>query len=140
MSKFADGVFSQQERIYYEDTDAGGVVYHSNYLNFMERCRCEWLDALGFNVAILQQQTGIMFVVREASLLFNKPARLFDQITVTAQALHVGKVKLVLEQKIYNQGDLLCSGTLKLATLHATSFKLTAIPEALKLALLASRP
>lgn len=127
-------LFTRQDRVYYEDTDAGGVVYHANYLNFMERCRCEWLHSLGFDVAQLQQQ-GTLFVVREANLQFDLPARLFDEITVTAQALQVGKVKLVVQQKIYNQQQLLCTGTIKLATLHASSFKLTAMPDALRQAL-----
>ncbi len=128
-------MFSKNERVYYEDTDAGGVVYHANYLNFMERCRCEWLDSLGFNVADIQQQTGIMFVVREAALSYDLPARLFDELTVTVNALQVGKVKLVVEQKIYNQRQLLCSATIKLATLHQSSFKLAAMPAALRDAL-----
>ena len=128
-------MFSKNERVYYEDTDAGGVVYHANYLNFMERCRCEWLDSLGFNVADIQQQTGIIFVVREAKLSYDLPARLFDELKVTANALQVGKVKLVVEQKIYNQRQLLCTGTIKLATLHQSSFKLTAMPKGLHTAL-----
>jgi len=127
--------FVKKERIYYEDTDAGGVVYHSKYLNLMERSRCDWLDSLGFNVARLQQEAGVMFVVREANLIFDQPARLFDELTVVTSALQVGKVKLVVEQKIYNQDQLLCSGTIKLATLHHSSFKLTAMPKDLKITL-----
>ena len=129
-------MFKKQERVYYEDTDAGGVVYHSNYLNFMERCRCDWLADMGFSVVDIQADTGIMFVVRDASLSYHKPARLFDELTVTVNALHVGKVKLVVEQNIYNQAELLCTATIKLATLHETSFKLTAMPHALRAALL----
>jgi len=124
--------FSKRERVYYEDTDAGGVVYHSNYLNFMERCRCEWLNSLGFDIAVLQQESGIMFVVHEANLQFLAPGRLFDELTVTAQVLQVGKVKLVVEQKIYNQDRLLCRGQITLAALHKTSFQLTRFPEALR--------
>ena len=125
-------MFEKNIRVYYEDTDAGGVVYHSNYLNFMERCRCDWLESLGFDVARLQEDDGIMFVVREANLQFERPARLFDEITVSARALHVGKVKLVVEQKIYNQSEILCKATIKLATLQSGSFKLTAMPENLR--------
>ena len=124
--------FSKLERVYYEDTDAGGVVYHSNYLNFMERCRCDWLDSLGFNIATLQQQDDVMFVVRGATLSFDAPARLFDQIRVTAQALHVGKVKLVVEQKIYNGDKLLCSGQVTLAALTGSTFRVTRFPQALR--------
>ena len=131
-------MFEKQERIYYEDTDAGGVVYHANYLKFMERCRCEWLSSLGFDVSELHSNEQIMFVVREANIKYDTPAKLFDEITVTAQVLQVGKVKLVLEQKIYNKGELLCVGTIKLATLSTTSFKLTPMPKALHMALSAA--
>ena len=133
MSVFETGI-----RVYYEDTDAGGIVYHSNYLNYMERCRCDWLGSLGFNVANLQHNDGIMFVVREANIEFEQPARLFDEIIVSAHPLHVGKVKLVVEQKIYNQQQLLCKATIKLATLESGSFKLTAMPNTLRNALIAA--
>lgn len=128
-------MFKKKLRVYYEDTDAGGVVYHANYLNFMERCRCDWLDHLGHSVVSVQDQHQILFVVREANLSYHKPARLFDELTVTTHALQVGKVKLVVQQKIYNQAELLCEATIKLATLHESSFKLTAMPEALRSAL-----
>jgi len=124
--------FDKTERVYYEDTDAGGVVYHANYLKFMERCRCAWLEQLGFDVSQLQERHGIIFVVREANLLFELPARLFDVLTVTCDVLQVGKVKLVVQQKIYNQDVLLCSASIKLATLDKTSFKLVAMPEKLR--------
>ena len=130
------GEFSKSERVYYEDTDAGGVVYHSNYLNFMERCRCEWLNSLGFDVAVLQQNEDIMFVVRHAELSFDAPAKLFDQLTVTASPLHVGKVKLIVEQKIYNKGQLLCTGVITLAALSASEFSLKRFPQTLRSALL----
>lgn len=128
-------MFEKKIRIYYEDTDAGGVVYHSNYLNFMERCRCDWLASLGFNIADIQQNSGIIFVVREAQLKYDQPARLFDELTVTVKPLQVGKVKLQLEQKIYNEHQLLCQGQIKLASLHHQSFQLSAMPSDLRLAL-----
>ncbi len=128
-------MFEKKIRIYYEDTDAGGVVYHSNYLNFMERCRCDWLASLGFNIADIQQNSGIIFVVREAQLKYDLPARLFDELTVTVKPLQVGKVKLQLEQKIYNKEQLLCKGQIKLASLHHQSFQLSAMPIDLRLAL-----
>jgi len=128
-------MFKKAVRVYYEDTDAGGVVYHSNYLNFMERCRCDWLDSLGFNISDIQENAGIIFVVREAQLKYELPARLFDELTVTAKPLQVGKVKLLLEQKIYNQSQLICQAAIKLATLHHSSFKLSAMPETLRVAI-----
>lgn len=130
-------MFEKNERVYYEDTDAGGVVYHSKYLNFMERCRSDWLQQLGFSIAELESQSDIVFVVREVQMSFELPARLFDELTVTASALQVGKVKLVVAQKIYNQDQLLCAATIKLATLNKTSFKLTSMPVALREALAA---
>lgn len=125
-------VFEKAVRVYYEDTDAGGVVYHSNYLNFMERCRCDWLASLGFNVADIQANASIIFVVREAALKYDLPARLFDELSVTVKPLQVGKVKLLLEQKIYNKEQLICQATIKLATLHHSSFKLSAMPDTLR--------
>ena len=136
MSNDKQTLFTKDERVYYEDTDAGGVVYHANYLNFMERCRCQWLESLGFNVATLQEQDDVMFVVREANLSFDAPARLFDELTVTAQALQVGKVKLVVEQKIYTEDRLLCRGEITLAALSKSAFKLTRFPAALRQAML----
>ena len=130
-------MFEKQQRIYYEDTDAGGVVYHANYLKFMERCRCDWLSSLGFDVAKMQRDDKIMFVVREAKIKYELPAKLFDNIRVSAKVLQVGKIKLELEQKIYNKDVLLCIGVIKLATLHTTSFKLAPMPNALQKALVA---
>ncbi len=133
--KTKQSVFQKHVRVYYEDTDAGGIVYHSNYLNFMERCRCDWLLHLGFNVAELEKKHNIVFVVREASLVFHEPATLFDELTVTAEVLQVGKVKLVLKQAVYNKQRELCSAQIKLAVLDATSFKLVAMPEWLRIAM-----
>ena len=132
-------MFKTSERVYYEDTDAGGVVYHANYLKFMERCRSEWLASLGFSVGVLQDQQSIIFAVRSADIDFVAPARLMDTLTVSCEILHIGKVKLLLEQKIYNQEDLLCSAKIKLATLEKTSFKLTTIPDVISAKLLATR-
>jgi acyl-CoA thioester hydrolase len=125
-------VFEKDERVYYEDTDAGGVVYHSNYLNFMERCRCEWLSDIGFDFADIQENHGVIFVVLEADIKFDLPARLFDKLKVTVQPLQVGKVKLLVEQKIYNQEQLLCRATIKLASLDYSSLTLTPMPDNLQ--------
>ena len=127
--------YQKKERIYYEHTDAGGVVYHANYLNFCERCRCDWLEEIGWGVATTLERNDIMWVVREANLRYDVPARLFDEITVDCTVLHVGKVSLKVEQNIYNGDVLLCSATIKLATLDKTSFKLAPMPIDLRSAL-----
>jgi len=128
-------MFSCQERVYYEDTDAGGIVYHANYLKFMERCRCKWLENLGFNIQTLQQEDDLLFVVRAAELEFERPARLFDELCVSLEVLHVGKVRLLLIQKIYNKQQLLCKARIKLATLQGSSYKLAPMPPALQKAI-----
>ncbi|MEM7357555.1 MAG: YbgC/FadM family acyl-CoA thioesterase [Pseudomonadota bacterium] len=124
--------FQKRIRIYYEHTDAGGVVYHANYLNFMESTRCDWLADLGHDVATMQERDHLVWVVREANIKYDLPARLFDELIVSCQALQVGKVSLVVQQNIYNEGELLCRGRIKLATLDRTSYKLTAMPETLQ--------
>ena len=124
--------FIRHERVYYENTDAGGIVYHSNYLNFMERARCDWLHELGYDVVSTEEKFGIIWVVREANLVYNEPARLFDELTVSCRALQVGKVRLVVDQRVYNKDVLLCSATIKLATLNSTSYKLSPMPAELR--------
>jgi len=128
-------MFEKKLRVYYEDTDAGGIVYHSNYLNFMERWRCDWLMHLGYNVAELEKQQKLVFVVREANLVFTRPARLFDELRVVAEVLQVGKVTLRLRQAVYNKDQELCSATIKLAALDAESFKLKPMPDELRQAI-----
>jgi len=98
----------------------------------MERCRCDWLESLGLNVINLQENHDIAFVVREANIKFELPAKLFDELSVTLEPLQVGKVRLLLEQKIYNQQQLLCQAEIKLATLQHSSFKLTSMPATLR--------
>ena len=124
-------MFKSRYRVYYEDTDAGGVVYHSNYLNFMERCRCDWLASIGHDVVSLEQMFDLQWVVKHADVEFHAPARLFDDVTVTCDVLQVGKVRLDLKQSVYNAEQLLCSARIKLATLSSKSFKLTRMPEPL---------
>ena len=109
--------FQYPVRVFYEDTDAGGVVYHSNYLNFMERARSEWLRSLGWDIMRCQTELQVVFVVKSISLDFVSPARLADELTVTVRLIKLGKVGLSLEQAIYNQDRLICSGLVKLATL-----------------------
>ena len=124
-------MFSCQHRVYYEHTDSGGIVYHSNYLNFMERCRCDWLESIGHDVVMLEREHQLQWVVRQADVVFHAPAKLFDTLTVTCEVLQVGKVKLIVDQAVYNGAELLCSARIKLATLNSESLKLTAMPESL---------
>lgn len=120
--------FEYTLRVFYEDTDAGGVVYHSNYLNFMERARSEWLRSLGWDIMRCQQELGVIFVVKQAALDFIAPARLADELRVCVQVIKLGKVGLTLEQAIYNENRIICSGLVKLAAIDSHQFTLKKLP------------
>ena len=130
--QLASANFVQEARVYYDNTDAGGVVYHAQYLNFMERCRSDWLAEHGLGVAVLQQQHSVVIVVNEVTVKYHAPARLADDLIVTCKMLQVGKIAMKMQQAIYNEGKLLCSATIKLATLDTTSFTLSRMPNALR--------
>lgn len=132
----AEHLFTKNIRVYYEHTDSGGVVYHSNYLNFMEQARSDWLDSLGHGVMTTLENTGVMWVVKEANIIYHQPAKLYDELVVSCDVLQVGKVGLKIAQNVYNNDQLLCSGTIKLATLNSASFTLTKIPSELHQVLL----
>ena len=87
-------------RVYYEDTDAGGVVYHSNYLNFFERARSEWLRQLGYELDWLAQNESLLFVVRSISCDYLRPAVFNDELFVSAEIKELGKTSIVFQQKV----------------------------------------
>ena len=121
-------------RVYYEDTDAQGVVYYANYFRFMERARTEWLCSLGVDMVRLQEEERRIFVVAELQTKFHAPARLSDDIVVTAKLLGLTRVSFDIEQKIYRDstdGDLLISGIVKAAYLDADSMRPKRVPPSL---------
>ncbi len=122
-------------RVYYEDTDAGGVVYHANYLKFMERARSEFLIDKDCSVVRCEQEFNIIFVVRHIDIDFVKPAKLGDDLTVDVQVIKLGKVGMLMKQCVYNAQDLLiCSALVKLAAISKStdgSYSLSPMPEAL---------
>jgi len=126
--------FSFKVRVYYEDTDAGGVVFYANYLRFMERARTEWLRDLGFEQDVLMENEGIVFAVTHASLDFIKPARFNDQLDVTACISKLGKASFQLHQQILRDGEPLVRGDVKLACVDKDAFAPKRIPEAIYLA------
>ncbi len=125
-------------RVYYEDTDAGGVVYYANYLKFLERARTEWLRSLGFEQDRLREQEGIIFAVRSIQVEFHKPARFNERLGVTVQPLRCKPASILLAQSVLQGAAqrLLCRGTVKIACLNADSF----IPRALPRRLVAEIP
>mgnify|MGYP001313393000 CR=1 FL=1 len=123
------GEFIWPVRVYYEDTDSGGVVYHANYLKFMERARSEWLRSLGFEQDSLKNELGVIFAVRAISVDFRKPARFNQLLEVSARIGARGKASLSFEQHIRHNNELLCSGRVKIACLDAATLKPHPIPK-----------
>ena len=121
-------------RVYYEDTDAQGVVYYANYFRFMERARTEWLRSLGVDMVHLQEQERRIFVVAEVQTKFHAPARLTEDLVVTAKLNGLTRVSFDIEQKIYRDsidGDMLISGIVKAAYLDADTMRPKRIPPSL---------
>ncbi len=131
-------IFSIPIRVYYEDTDSGGVVYHSNYLNFMERARTEWLRALGFEQDELLREHGVLFAVSAVSLAFHKPARFNELLAVTVVLDRRGAASLTLKQEVRRGDALLASGEVRVACLDAQRFVPVAIPARVADAVLAT--
>ena len=123
-------------RIYWEDTDAGGIVFYANYLKFFERARTEWLRSLGLSQHVLREQTGGMFVVTDARLRYLRPARLDDQLIVTAQLEEKGRASLtigqqaLLNQEHMNPGEpvLLSEGTIRIGWVDGATLRPARIP------------
>ncbi|HEY0665247.1 MAG TPA: tol-pal system-associated acyl-CoA thioesterase [Gallionella sp.] len=131
MSK-RDHMFSWPVRVYFQDTDAGGVVYHASYVNFMERARTEWLRTHGYSNAALMKTFDVMFVVRSIKLDYLKPALLDDMLDATTQIKEMGRSRLTLSQTVLRDGELLSTGEVHLVCVVASSFKPVAIPEVLR--------
>lgn len=125
-------MFSWKIRVYYEDTDAGGVVYHSQYLNFLERARTEWLRALGIEQTELKNELGALFVVHSMQLAFKKPALFNDALDVQTRIVKLSAASLVFEQKIYRGEMLLINAEVKVACVDAQKLIPMAIPDKVK--------
>ncbi len=142
-------VFTWPLRVYWEDTDAGGIVFYANYLKYFERARTEWLRSLGIGQQKLRDDTGGMFVVTDTQLRYVQPARLDDELIVTAQLSATGRAGLSLTQQAFLKTDapegatadlnLLCEASIRIAWVNASSLKPTRIPSDL-LDRLESRP
>lgn len=128
-------VFSLPVRVYFQDTDAGGVVYHANYLNFMERARTEWLRAHGYSNAGLMKEFGMVFVVRSMKLDYLKPALLDDSLDVTARIKDIGRSRLTLLQTILRGAEVLTEAEVHLVCVSLASFKPASVPEVLRMQL-----
>jgi acyl-CoA thioester hydrolase len=118
-------------RVYYEDTDSGGVVYHSQYLNFMERARTEWLRALGFEQDLLRSEHNLLFAVHSMQITYRRPARFNDALLIKSQLVKASGASMQFEQIIYRGEELLCDASVRIACLDAETFRPKSIPKSI---------
>jgi acyl-CoA thioester hydrolase len=125
-------VYSFPVRVYFESTDAGGVVYHAEYLKFMERARTEWLRHLGFDHQALARNHRMLFVVTSMAIDFARAARLDDTLAVSVRLESLGKVRCVFAQEVRRDDEVLVRAKVTVASVAAESFKPVEIPDALR--------
>ncbi len=123
--------FEWPVRVYYEDTDSGGVVYHSNYFNFMERARTEWLRALGFEQDKIRSEYQLLFAVHSMQLTYKRPARFNDALLIRSRLKKAAGASMLFEQNIYRGEELLCEASVRIACLDAESFRPKSIPNSI---------
>jgi acyl-CoA thioester hydrolase len=121
-------VFRHALRVYWEDTDAAGVVFYANYLKYFERARTEWLRALGVEQHALREHTGAVFVVTSTQVHYRSPARLDDWIEATVALSATGRASLALAQQAWRGPTLLAEGDIRIGCVDATTFKPRRIP------------
>ncbi|HSV69773.1 MAG TPA: tol-pal system-associated acyl-CoA thioesterase [Methylibium sp.] len=123
--------FELSVRVYWEDTDAGGVVFYANYLKFFERARTEWLRALGVGQEALKREQQAMFVVGETALRYFVPARLDDLLRITVEVREPGRASLVVAQQAWRDGTLLAEGTIRIGCVDSGTFRPRRIPDSI---------
>ncbi len=132
----AGAIFQWPIRVYWEDTDAGGIVFYANYLKFFERSRTEWLRSLGIEQQRLKNSTGGIFVVAETSIRYHRPARLDDELIVTASLVETGRASMIIRQQALLKTEqpgsppthLLCDGTIRIGWVHSSNLQPMRIP------------
>jgi acyl-CoA thioester hydrolase len=122
-------IFEWPIRVYYEDTDAGGIVFYANYLKFFERARTEWLRACGIDQQKLSESDGIVFVVRRTAVDYSSPARLDDVIRVVSRIERLGRASVDFHQEAWRGDTLLASGDIRIASVDRVSIRPAGIPE-----------
>jgi len=125
-------VYSFPVRVYFENTDAGGVVYHSEYLKFLERARTEWLRHLGYDHQALARDHRVLFVVTSLAIDFARPARLDDSLAVSVRLESLGKVRCVFAQEVRRDDEVLVKARVTVASVTGENMKPVEIPEGLR--------
>jgi len=124
----AESPFRHTLRVYWEDTDAGGVVFYANYLKFFERARTEWLRALGFGQQALRERTGAIFVVTDTQVRFRAPARLDDLLDITVELRASGRASMQIAQQAWRGSALLAEGDIRIGCVDEGTFRPRRIP------------
>jgi acyl-CoA thioester hydrolase len=124
--------FGVPVRVYFQDTDAGGVTFHGAYLEFFERSRVEWLRERGFNSRTMAEDYQCLFIVRKLQMAYRRPALLDDLLYVTAEIQHLGRAQLTFLQQVFRGEELLAEGTVNLGCVDAGDFRPLPIPVALR--------
>ena len=125
-------IFEWNTRVYFEDTDSGGVVYHANYLKFMERARTEWLRSLGLNQIKLKQEDKVMFVVRKIDIQYKIPARFDDELVVQTDRVKNTDFTIMLKQNILRSKQIITEGKVEIVCINSDLFKPVRIPKMVK--------
>ncbi len=122
--------FSWPVRVYYEDTDAGGIVFYANYLKYFERARTEWLRACGVDIRRLDEEAGLIFVVRRTAVDYTAPARHDDLVTIASRIERLGRASVDFVQEAWRGEELLAAGSINLACIARATFKPAVFPPA----------
>ena len=125
-------IFEWNARVYFEDTDSGGVVYHANYLKFMERARTEWLRSLGLNQIKLKQEDKVMFVVRKIDIQYKIPARFNDELLIQTDCVKTTDYSIILKQNILRSKQIITEGKVEIVCINSDLFKPVRIPKMVK--------
>ena len=125
-------MFEWNARVYFEDTDSGGVVYHANYLKFMERARTEWLRNLGLNQIKLKQEDKVIFVVRKIDIQYKIPARFNDELLIQTDCVKTTNYSIILKQDILKEKRIITEGKVEIVCINSDLFKPARIPTMVK--------
>jgi acyl-CoA thioester hydrolase len=125
-------IFEWNARVYFEDTDSGGVVYHANYLKFMERARTEWLRSLGLNQIKLKQEDKVMFVVRKIDIQYKIPARFNDELLIQTDCVKTTDYSIILKQDILRNKQIVTEGKVEIVCINSDLLKPVRIPKMVK--------
>ena len=125
-------IFEWNVRVYFEDTDSGGVVYHANYLKFMERARTEWLGSLGLNQIKLKKEDKVMFVVRKIDIQYRMPSRFDDELLLQTECFKITDYSIMLKQNILRDKQMITEGKVEIVCINSDLFKPVRIPKIAK--------